>query len=310
MKPYGLYVSYNQLTLYNLAKAIVATPRAIIGTTKNLLIVTLSKPGALILVLLCAAILIHITYTILKKKSKPKLLSSNILLTCGSFFLLYLALFPYKAIGAYPSYSSFTEGRHLILTIFGIIPLFIVMLRLIRSYFPKISTFVLVALIAGSIISTTNYYSKMLLDGFYQSSIIANLKSSSDQLSKHNIALVKNNSKDIFIAKRYISFYEYIGFFINATKSKDFFAINADQYERIKKDKKFLTSPKIRHRYNFDNLQLDKTEAVITISKNTKFSQKKSDILLSLLPLYWSDATKFYDASQRLLKIKISQLDS
>jgi hypothetical protein len=210
-QPYGLYEGYNDLSVSRMVNGLSTSFNAIIYSFLD--VVGMSFDNEVVVV---AAIFASIlVFYILRKKNLYGMIRSNgfikdIYLLLFGFLALYVAVYPYSAVGKIAEHTGW-HGRWQLLiplgaafTIFYSIKLLFEFCRINKQHLVLVQTFLIVLFVSLNL----SFYIEYFRDYFKQQGFIHSIQKT-DIVADHSTFIIKDNTISLNAKHRSYNFYEY-----------------------------------------------------------------------------------------------------
>lgn len=300
LKPTGLYVGYNSLSLSNIPKAI----KIIFKNLDNSFIEVIIK--SLYSTLSIWPLVFLIIFLISKKIN---FIFSDVnykLFFYIGLLLSIMAIFPYAVVGKNAELESWNSRFQLLLPL-GLSLIFyfgIIILKKISNLNNKTTSVLLLFLVFMFISKNVSDQYKALKDSFYSISIIENMKK--NLIIKNNTTFIVNNEiKSSLLYNREPIYYELNGMMKKAFNDKKRLAMN---YSHYTKDFSNIIKLKNHKQYNFSQWQPSSNIYIINIMHNYKREYRTIDFIKMV---YYNvfEYNKFINLSKELVVLNVELFD-
>ncbi len=271
-KPYGLYAGYNTLTLEKLYGVPELLRLSFVTSFIEPLKQSFKINSTISLIILGIVI-----FFLLKNKYSQKADDKRFLFFYFGWFLFFLAVFPYNAVGQIPSLGDWNSRFQILLPL----SVSLILIYGIRLFIPteRIQKLTYSLLISSFLLSNISYYIDFQKDWYKQVSLIENFKNS--EIMKENTSIQFDDKiKDLNANQRIYRYYEYAG------QMKLAFGEETRGY-----DYSLKLSPALYGHYNMKDYKMIKAQYIVEIHGNKQIGTQDL-IRLKYLELFKTNEFK------------------
>ncbi len=238
-----------------------------------------------------------IVFLLLKNKHSQKVDDKRFLFFYGGWFLFFLAVFPYNALGLYPHLNDW-QSRHQLIIPLGVSLILVYGTRLLIPS-ETIQKILYSLLISSFILTNIIYYANFQKDWYKQVSLMENFKAS--EIIKGNTTfLFDDRIEELNANHRTYRYYEYAGQMKLVFGEETRFGHRKQDFDHIEK-----LLPSLNGNNNMKDYKMIQPQYIVEIHGNKKIS-KRDLIRLKYLELF--AAEKFKEAASELTTLKYQKI--
>lgn len=289
--PYGLYAEYNQLSL----KKLYYVPQLLLlslYTSFVELFKQLFITNSFILLIILGIVI----FPLLQNRCSQKANDRKFMFFYFGWFLFFLAVYPYTAVGRNPGLIDW-NSRHQLLIPLGVSIIIIYGIKILIP-FERIQKIFYSLFISSFLLTNISLYIDFQKDWYKQVSLIENFKT--NEIIKGNTTFLFDDRTELNANHRLYRFYEYSGLMKYVFGRETKFGDTKQNFDGIGEKTQYLNV-----HYNLKDYKIKNPEYVVEIHEN-KTIHKKDLIRLKYLELFMPD--KLRENVRELIVLKYQKL--